>query len=418
MKVLWFSITPAMYAQSMSTYNGDGWIAALQSMVMKDSSIQLGIAFEYPQATSPFKLEQDGVTYYPINIKRSVYERFKDRFSCRGKDSLILQACVDVIHDFQPDLIHIWGSEWCFGLLYQYTDVPIVIHMQGCWPPYRNAYYPPGYSYAERMLHTWWNPKKMLGIWLQEKLSKERAEREEQILAHTKYFMGRTLWDYTLTRLYAPGSTYFYCPEALRPAITSIVSHWQRKHRSKFVLITVGGGHTLKGIDVILRTAFLLKKWKHIDFEWRLAGPSPDDMSLYERLTKIRYADVNVVPMGRKEAEEVGQLLLDSDIYVHTAYIDNSPNAICEAQYLGLPIISTNVGGIRSLFSDDYPKELLIAANDPYYLAGKLGDVLFDGKLLNELSVKNLNVSQERHSEAEIMSNLWSVYLQVAKNRT
>ena len=165
-----------------------------------------------------------------------------------------------------------------------------------------------------------------------------------------------------------------------------------------------------------MRTAFLLRKWKHIDFEWRLAGPSPDEMKLYERITNIRYTDVNVVPMGRKEAEEVGQLLLDSDIYVHTAYIDNSPNAICEAQYLGLPIISTNVGGIRSLFSDDYPKELLIAANDPYYLAGKLGDILFDEKLLNELSKRNMNVARERHCEAEVISNLLSVYSNVIRN--
>ena len=136
-------------------------------------------------------------------------------------------------------------------------------------------------------------------------------------------------------------------------------------------------------------------------------------MNLYERMTRIRHADVNVIPLGKKDAAEVGSLLLDADIYVHAAYIDNSPNAVCEAQYLGVPIISTNVGGIRSLFSDDYPQDLLMAANDPYYLAAKLGDVLFDEELLQELSQKNWDISRKRHSEKEIMSNLLSAYSKV-----
>lgn len=413
MKVLWFSVTPALYGQSTSTYNGGGWIEALESILAKDTAVQLGIAFEYQQKVPTFRIEQDSVTYYPINIRRSIIGKIKDRYTYREKDALILQASIKIIQDFQPDLIHIWGSEWCFGLLYQHTDIPMVIHMQGCWPPYRNANYPPGYSYAERLLRSWWNPKRMLGIWLQEKLSRERAAREENILSHTTYFMGRTLWDYALTRLYAPASTYFYCSEALRPAITSLPARWQMKKRTKFVIVTVGGAQTLKGIDVILRAAFLLKKWKKFDFEWKLAGPTPADMNLYERMTRIRHADVNVIPLGKKDAAEVGSLLLDADIYVHAAYIDNSPNAVCEAQYLGVPIISTNVGGIRSLFPDDYPQDLLMAANDPYYLAAKLGDVLFDEELLKELSQKNWDISRKRHSEKEIMSNLLSAYSKV-----
>lgn len=410
MKVLWFSVTPALYAQSTSTYNGGGWIAALESMVKKNPGIELGIAFELQQDPPVFKAEQDGVAYYPITIKRTIKEKIRERYTYKSKDALILASCVKIIEDFQPDLIHIWGSEWGFGLLYQYTRIPIVIHMQGCWPPYRNASYPPGCSYAGDLLQSWWNPKKIVGKMLQERLSKERAEREEQILSHTTYFMGRTQWDYALTKLYAPNSTYFYCPEALRPDIMSLPLRWKLQKHDRFMLVTVGGGQTLKGMDAVLRTAFLLKKWSHIDFEWRLVGPSLGDLCYYERLTKIKANNVHVVPLGKKSAREVGDELLKADLYVHTAYIDNSPNAVCEAQYLGLPIISTNVGGIRSLFAEDYPQRLLVPANDPYYLASTLEATLTDDKLLMELSEKNRRIAESRHSEEEIVSNLLAVY--------
>ena len=410
MRVLWFAVTPSLYASSDSAYNGGGWIAALENIVRKHAGIQLGVAFEYSHVPPVFKVEQSGVVYYPMTLKRNFIEKLKDHYTCKDRDRQLLVSCMNVIHDFKPDLIHIWGSEWCFGLLYQYTDIPIVIHMQGCWPPYRNASYPPGYSFTDMLWQNKWHPKRLLSSLLQEKLSRERAEREEHILSHTANFMGRTRWDYALTTLYAPQSRYFYCPEALRPEITSHASQWQRKKRSSFTLVTVGGGQTLKGIDVILRTAYLLKKWGNLDFEWKLVGPAPADIGRYERLTDIKAAVVNVVPMGKKNAAEVMKQLLDADLYVHTAYIDNSPNAVCEAQYLGLPVISTNVGGIRSLFPDDYPQHLLIPANDPYYLASVLKQTLENDDLLEELAGKNKKIAQKRHSEKEIMSHLLAAY--------
>lgn len=74
-------------------------------------------------------------------------------------------------------------------------------------------------------------------------------------------------------------------------------------------------------------------------------------------------------------SDKLVELLLESDLYVHTAYIDNSPNAICEAQYLGMPIIATYVGGVPSLIEQG-KDGVLIPANDPFMLAEKYCNTL------------------------------------------
>ena len=114
MKVLWFSVTPSLYGQTTSAHNGGGWIASLERIVRKCEQIRLAVAFMDPQNANLFKVEQDNVTYYPITIKRSLIGKIKDRYTYKEIDKLTLLSCNKVIKDFQPDVIHVFGSEGCF----------------------------------------------------------------------------------------------------------------------------------------------------------------------------------------------------------------------------------------------------------------------------------------------------------------
>lgn len=51
------------------------------------------------------------------------------------------------------------------------------------------------------------------------------------------------------------------------------------------------------------------------------------------------------------------------DIFINTSNVDNMPVSIVEAMALGLPVVSTNVGGIGFLIKDRY-NGLLVAPND------------------------------------------------------
>ena len=125
MRILWFSVTPSLYNPNSNFHNGGGWIASLEQIVRKEKAIELGVAFCF-EADS-WRHEVDGVTYYTIGSKKNS-----------------LDSYLEIIEDFKPDLIQIFGSENEFGAICANTNVPVVIHMQGCLPPYHNALFPVG----------------------------------------------------------------------------------------------------------------------------------------------------------------------------------------------------------------------------------------------------------------------------------
>lgn len=73
---------------------------------------------------------------------------------------------------------------------------------------------------------------------------------------------------------------------------------------------------------------------------------------------------MNVTLLGVLNAEQLKHELLNSTLYFHPSYIDNSPNSVCEAQMLGISCIGTNVGGVSSIIEDG-KTGFLVPANDP-----------------------------------------------------
>lgn len=408
MKVLWFSITPARYGTYAS--NGGGWIESLQRVVAKTDEIELGIAFMNPSEPPSSKVIQDGVTYYPMYIKRGWLEKWNDKYTAAKMNNLIIQKCLECIHDFQPDLIHVFGSEWCFGLLKEVTSIPLVIHMQGSWPAMFDKDNSLLQDRAHFYLKSLLRPRRLLNYLLNRHLLKERVPMEEKILKINNCYMGRTHWDKAIVRLYSPDCKYFYCSEALRDTFVSETSSWSQSKREKKIFVSTGLAVNIKGYDVILKTAKLLKLYAPFDFEWHLLGAKPSDMGWFEHQTGIKCKDVNVIALGNKSAEKVKKELLSADCYIHLSYIDNSPNAVCEAQYLGMPVIAANVGGVRSLFADDYDKDLLVPSNEPHFTAEQIIKLMTDEVKLQKASDSNIKIARNRHSDKKILNDILSIY--------
>lgn len=112
-------------------------------------------------------------------------------------------------------------------------------------------------------------------------------------------------------------------------------------------------------------------------------------------------------------ATEMIQEMLGSDMYVHTSYSDNSPNAVCEAQFLGMPVIATDTGGVVSLFSEQYDKDMIVPMNDPFYLASKIIELREDNTKARSLADDNWNVAHQRHDEKKISEQLKETYLRL-----
>lgn len=408
MKILWFSVTPSLFNPKSNNYNGGGWIASLEQIVRKEPSINLGIAFHFPNLE--FRYEREGVCYYPIP---AFLPSWLQRLCGKDNKEAMIAHCLRIIDDFRPDLIQIFGSENDFGLLCQRTQIPIVIHMQGCLPPYHNALFPVGmnkYDFFFTKGLSW--KSRWIGI-RSEVSFRKRAEQEIRIIQHCQYFMGRTEWDKGLVSLFNPYATYFHCEEALRDSFLKGGKRWSLPKDKKVRIISVISNPWYKGMDLILKTANLLKRFTMLDFEWYIYGIQ--HIRFYEQKYGILATNVNVKIMGIASKNELVDALCASTLYVHPSYIENSPNSVCEAQLLGLPVLAANVGGLSTIVRDR-ETGILFPANDPYTLANLIRQLAINPERCQLLSNAAIVQATERHNPQNILNTLLSVYQNILQN--
>ena len=418
MKVMWFSVTPlSINAGENTGIEGKGWISSLLQIALGIENIELVVAYENYSPQKKEVEETERLKIIPINICRyGKRQIIKDMMTYREVDDFILSESLKIIHENKPDLIHVFGAEWCFGLLAKHVSIPVVIHIQGLWSQIRNSLLLPGQSSLfdrlkpELLTH----PLGFFARYQYYNLSMERHRREEEILRTNKYFMCRTRWDQSIVRFYNREARVFHVDEALRQEFIQCKSRWKpRTKNKKIVIVTTGACYSIKGPDVVLKTAKLIRENTDCEIVWKWIGGTEDDIKEFEKLTKINALEVGVRMMGTLSATEMIEELLSSDMYVHTSYSDNSPNAVCEAQYLGLPVIATDTGGVISLFSTNYDKNMIVPMNDPFYLASKIMELHGDDTRAMCLAENNWVISHQRHDYTRILKQLNDTYLQL-----
>lgn len=113
--------------------------------------------------------------------------------------------------------------------------------------------------------------------------------------------------------------------------------------------------------------------------------------------------------MGAVNAGELRDALLNATAYIHPSYIENSSNAICEAQILGCTCIATNVGGTSTLISHG-ETGYLVPANDPYTLAYQIIHINEHKEDNIKIGLKSRHIALKRHDKSKIVNDCISVY--------
>lgn len=415
MKVLWFEISvPGKFKGDKTPVSG--WQDSLEQIVRTCKDIDLTIAFEGTKGMAP--KEVDGVKYIPLVPHYSFWDiKYRNHSNRWNRANKVVPLAVKCIEEVQPDLIHVFGTEWEFGQVAKYTYIPVVIHMQGCIAPYNDALFPPGYSISDRILQAGCNIKRQWDIWRDRKYLDTWEDMERSNFKAVANYMGRTEWDRQLVEIFHPGAQYFHVEEALRPSFIESSEVWKPKTGShKLRLITTGCSSHWKGMDTLLKTAHVLKE-QGVAFEWLVAGNMGALRQEIEKKEHLCFADNNVNILGFTGPDALKSLLLSADMYVHTAYIDNSPNSICEAQYLGLPIIATNVGGISSLVIDGKEGKL-VPANSCYNMAYEIMTLAKDADRQKMYSENGKEHARKRHEPENILNQLLECYNYMQKNNS
>jgi glycosyltransferase involved in cell wall biosynthesis len=92
-----------------------------------------------------------------------------------------------------------------------------------------------------------------------------------------------------------------------------------------------------------------------------------------------------VTMVGHLPLAELRGLYDEGDIFINTTNVDNQPRSVMEAMACGLPVVSTNVGGVPFLI-DDRVHGILVPPRDPDAMASAVLELLDAPELGLELA--------------------------------
>lgn len=410
MRVLWFSNSPAAAYDDKIKGTG-GWMVSLDKAIQ--NQVELHVAYLYPYKQASFQNGQ--TTYHPIYSGNIISKRFLGNYKKN-----FLADYLRVINEVKPDIIHIHGSENTFHSILAHVNIPVVLSVQGNLTVYVQKYlsgfhgqflnYKRGKCSIKSIIlgrqsyQDGWDFLRMMSM------------IEQKNLLHLKYVIGRTDWDYRITRILAPESNYFVCNEMLRD---SFYNHeWNNPYQSgRLVIHTTNGDNYYKGFETLCHALHLLNGLG-LDVEWRVAGVSED--SAINRITKKylkrNYPQKGLRLMGSLDENGLVESLLSSHLYVMPSHIENSPNNLCEAMILGLPCIATHAGGTASILKD-HEEGFIIQDGDPWVMAGAIIEMINNPEQAILYGQNARKRALVRHDRATIVKSILETYQDIINNK-
>ncbi len=136
-----------------------------------------------------------------------------------------------------------------------------------------------------------------------------------------------------------------------------------------------------------------------------IAGSGPE-MDALKFLVSELELEGTVEFTGRISNVQIAELYKDANLMLNASLVDNSPNALIEAMASGVPVVSSNVGGIPYLVEDG-KSGLLVPAKSPEVLARAAIRVLNDDVLRESLVDQGRKVAKrfDKNSVLQMLEN-------------
>ena len=171
-------------------------------------------------------------------------------------------------------------------------------------------------------------------------------------------------------------------------------------------LVVTRNLEAIYGIDTALR-AFSRVLQSFPESRMTIAGSGPQLSALQSLAGELQLAS-SVEFCGRLEINDMAALYQSAHVMVNPSLVDNTPNSILEALASGVPIVTTDVGGIPYLVENE-KTALLIPPQQPEAMAAAILRVLNTPQLARALSDAGL-AAVKQYTWAEVKEKLFAVY--------
>ncbi len=331
-----------------------------------------------------------------------------------------------IISQFNPDIIHVHGTEKNLAQIVRFTNIPVIVSIQGILEAccsYSRNYLTKGVTRRFKSLKNFLGRGHLVG---QEKIYKRGFTFERWILENNHFFIGRTDFDRAWIQLENPLANYYYAEELFREDFYLKKGCWNVTKCRRHTIMMPAGFNPLKGLHLAIKTVSILKSY-YPDIELKVPGVPVkhinsskfrDYMIGEEYITYIKWlikkenVENNVILMGQLSCEEMISEMLNANVFLSPTSIDNSPNAVGEASMLGLPIVVTPVGGIPSIWTDKV-NCLFAPAGDSHIMAMKIKQLFENDYMANVIGRNAYELADLRHAKETVVNQYLSAYRDV-----
>jgi len=169
----------------------------------------------------------------------------------------------------------------------------------------------------------------------------------------------------------------------------------------------------VKGIYEALDSIEMLRK-DHPNIELRIAGTGGELEAVTEYIAKKNIQGVKL--LGWITGESKVKAFMESDVYLLPSYHgEGLPCSILEAMATGLPVLSTDVGGIKDFF-EDKKMGYLIKMKDPADITEKIKLLINDREKIKSMGIYNIGYAQKRFTPEQVSANLEHIYSETIAN--
>ena len=210
---------------------------------------------------------------------------------------------------------------------------------------------------------------------------------------------------------YVAKEQVYYCSNGI-PEI-NVKKDVQLILSSEVVLLFLSNLIISKGVLVLLDACKVLKE-QNMKFKCHFVGGA-GDLSEVDFEHKIKELELgsHVFYLGKKYGDDKIEIFNDASIFVLPTFYENEcfPLVLLEAMQFGLPLVSTDEGGISSII-DKGENGFLVLKKDVNSLAGTLKVLINDADLRMRMGEKSKLEFKEKYTLSIFESNFVSILKQ------
>lgn len=302
-----------------------------------------------------------------------------------GKRQELQQQNLDLaLKNISPDIIHLqWPSviPWFEAVLLK-KEIPVILSQRGFHNNVRPFVDEENFEYLKK-----WYPK-MAGF----------HSVSKAIVAN-----GNKIWD---------------SPEKIDKVIYTglplqeMPFSEEYKRSMPLKLISIGRAHWIKGYDYALYSCKILKE-KNLPFQYTIIGGAGDE-ELQFLINDLGLQD-SVVLKKRMPQKEVFRMMREASVLLMSSLEEGVPNVVVEALAIGLPVISTDCGGVPELIVDG-KEGWLVPTRDPGAMAEAIES--FSHLSLNKIEEVRLAARkkvEQQHIEELMIKGMEELYFEVLR---